>query len=264
MSDNNNSISAVELLDFQRYQLDFTKHLRQPKSAPRPAKVSARGMAIYTEIVFNNILGAISACFPVAQLVLGKRAWTTLIRDFFIYHQAQTPIFREVPQEFLKFLESQYANPSLATNKNLPPFLKQLAHYEWIELALSTSTATNEVTAIDLAADLLINTPVLAAASALLQYDYPVHKISKKFKPLLPEATFLLAFRDATNKVQFVELNAVTFKLLQLIKEKEHTGKQALTQLASEIKHPDLDAVLEFGTDILQGLKAQGAILGVA
>ena len=79
----------TELLDFQQYQLAFTKYLRQPKSAPKPAKVSAEGMAIYTEIVFNNIVSSVSACFPVAQLVMGKRAWTKLIRDFVIERLAR-------------------------------------------------------------------------------------------------------------------------------------------------------------------------------
>lgn len=259
-----NDPATMELMDFQRYQLAFTKHLRQPKSAPKPANVSAEGMAIYTEIVFNNIVNSVSACFPVTQLVMGKTAWTKLLRDFFTYHQAQTPIFREVPQEFLKYLESQYASISLMTNKNLPPFLCQLAHYEWIELALSTSTIKKiETTSINLEVDLLTNRPVLASVSALLQYDYPVHKISKKLKPTQPEATFLLVFRDINNKVQFVELNALTFRLLQLLEGSKLTGKQALAQLSDEIKHPDLDALIMFGEDILLGLKRRGAIVGV-
>lgn len=264
MSENNDDHAIMDLLDFQRYQLAFTKHLRQPKSAPKPAKASAKGMAIYTEIVFNNIVSSVSACFPVAQLVMGKRAWTTLIRDFFINYQSQTPIYKEVPQEFLKFLESQHKHTSLLTNKNLPPFLSQLAHYEWIELALSTSIIKEiETISINLKDDLLTKKPVLVEVSALLKYDYPVHKISKKFKPTQPEATFLLVFRDITNRVQFIELNAVTFRLLQLLGPNKLTGKQALTQLTNEIKHPDLDAVIEFGTDILLGLKEQGAIVGV-
>ena len=103
---------------------------------------------------------------------------------------------------------------------------------------------------------------VMAAASALLQYDYPVHKISKRFLPTQPEATYLLVFRDAENKVQFIELNAVTFRLLQLTENEAMTGRQALAKLASEINHSDLLAIIEYGLDILQGLKAQGAIIG--
>lgn len=251
------NVEKDNLLDFQRYQLAFTQHLRQPKTSPKPAKVATKRMAIYTEIVFNNIIDSISACFPVAQNVLSKRAWQQLVRDFFIHHQSQTPIFREIPQEFLSYLDT---NP--VTSISLPIFLNQLAHYEWIELVLSTSDAEMENTKVDFNGDLLEQQPKLAAASALLQYDYPVHKISKRFKPTQPETTYLLVFRDAANKVQFIELNAITFRLLQLTENESLTGRQALTQLASDINHPDLQAIIEFGLDILQGLKAQGAIIG--
>ena len=251
------NVEKDRLLDFQRYQLAFTQHLRQPKTSPKPAKVATKRMAIYTEIVFNNIIDSVSACFPVAQNVLGKRVWQKLVRDFFIHYQSQTPIFREIPQQFLKYLET---NPAI--NNNAPAFLNQLAHYEWIELALSTSDTEIENTKVDFNGDLLERQPKLAAISALLQYDYPVHKISQRFKPTQPEATYLLVFRDATNKVQFVELNAVTFRLLQLTENQTLTGRLALIQLAREINHPDVQAIIEFGLDIMQGLKAQGAIIG--
>ena len=249
------------LLDFQRYQLAFTQHLRQPKTAPKPANINAKGMSVYTEIVFNNMLDSVSACFPVAQKVLGSRAWKKLVREFFTHHQAQTPIFREIPQEFLSYLTTRLKTNSVDATK-LPAFLNQLAHYEWIELALSMSNLDVDTSIIELDGDLLNGKPQLNAASKLLQYDYPVHRISQKFKPENQESTYLLVFRDIANKVQFIELNAVTFRLLQLIKDESLTGKQALTALAGEINHPDLQAITEFGTDILRELKLQGAIIG--
>ncbi len=245
------------LLDFQRYQLAFTQHLRQPRASPKPAKVVKKRMAVYTEIVFNNMMDSVSACFPVAQNVLGKRAWQKLVRDFFIHHQSQTPIFREIPQEFLNYL-----NINSVTSIKKPAFLNQLAHYEWIELALSTSDTIIDNTKIEVNGDFFKQQPKLTPASALLKYDYPVHKISNKFKPTQPEATYLLVFRDTVNKVQFVELNDVTFRLLQLIQNDNLTGQQALTELASEIHHPDLKLIIEFGLSTLYALKAQGAIIG--
>lgn len=251
------NVEKNKLLNFQRYQLAFTQHLRQPKTSPKPAKVIKNRMAVYTEIVFNNIIDSVSACFPVLQNVLGKRAWQKLVRDFFIRHQSQTPIFREIPQQFLIYLETK---PVIVNNA--PLFINHLAHYEWVELALSTSDAEIEVANVDFEGDLLEKQPILSAASALLHYDYPVHKISKRFRPTQPEATYLLVFRDKADRVKFIELNAVTFKLLQLTNNENMTGRQALTKLAMEINHPDLQAIIDFGYEILQGLKAQGAIIG--
>ena len=239
------------MLDFQRYQLAFTAHLRNPKLNPKPANVPDARMAIYREVVFNNLFGSVSACFPVCQLVLGKRAWQKLVQDFMAGYQANSPIFREIPQQFLHFL---------APIPTLPDYFKQLAHYEWVELAVSMQ----ETEPIDLSEsmDLLNEKPVLSPANQMLAYDYPVHQIGKKFKPKKVASTNLLVFRNVLNQVKFIELNAVTYRLLQLINQNKLTGKEALTKLALELQHPDQDTVIQFGLQILTDLANQQAIIG--
>jgi hypothetical protein len=68
------------------------------------------------------------------------------------------------------------------------------------------------------------------------------------------EKTFLLVFRNAANTVKFIELNPMTYQLLKLIDENEMTGEQALVKLAEHIKHPDTNAVIQFGAEILADL----------
>ena len=246
---------------FQRYQLSFTRHIRDPQRQPKPDKVVARRMRVYTEIVFNNLFGAVSACFPVAQKVLGKRAWAQLVRAFFAGHAATTPLFREIPREFLRYLESR---------DDLPPYLYPLAHYEWIELAIASADVEADMAQIDADGDLLAGTPVFAPASALLQYDYPVHRISPRFKPRVPldEAVHFFVFRDAMDEVRFIEINPVTARLLGLLQAGGEggalTARQALLRIATELGHPDPEAIVRFGGEILQDFKRQGALLGVA
>lgn len=239
------------MLDFQRYQIEFTAHIRSPKTAKKPAKVNDARMAVYREIVFNNVFGSVSVCFPVCQAVLGKRAWLKLSKQFFAQHQASTPIFREIPQEFLKLA---------ATLEDLPAYFQALAHYEWVELLVSAQAI--EAPKLSKKADFLNETPVLAPAHTLLEYDFPVHKISAKFKPKKPEKTYLLVFRNAEFKVNFIELNAVTFELLKLIQSNTLSGEQALTSLAEHMQHPDVNAVIMFGLKIMQDLAKQQAIMG--
>ena len=239
------------MLDFQRYQLEFTAHIRNPKSNKKPAQVDDARMAVYREIVFNNILNSVSICFPVCVQVLGERDWEKLVRQFFAKHQAQTPIFREIPQQFLQFLN---------TVKNLPIYFEQLAHYEWVELAVNSQPTTSPK--LSKTPDFLNEKPVLAPANKLLQYDYAVHKISARHKPKTSAKTYLLVFRNLENKVKFIELNPVTFQLLKLIGENNITGKQALIRLAEDMQHPDANAVIQFGLEILQDLANQKAIVG--
>ena len=146
------------MLEFQEYQLAFAAHIRNPSSNKKPAKVPDVRMAIYREIVFNNIFGSVSTCFPVCQQVLGKRAWLKLTKQFFASHQATTPIFREIPQQFLTFL---------STFNNLPVYFQQLAHYEWVELFVGTQATETPKTSKR--TDLLNEVAVLTPAHMLLE-----------------------------------------------------------------------------------------------
>ena len=56
----------------------------------------------------------------------------------------------------------------------------------------------------------------------------------------------------------------MTFELLRLIDENSMTGEQALVQLAEAINHPDTDAIIQFGEEILADLASQQAIIGSA
>ncbi|HNZ57140.1 MAG TPA: putative DNA-binding domain-containing protein [Methylophilaceae bacterium] len=91
---------------FQAYQRQFTQHIRDPKNQPQPANVPAKRMAIYTEIVYNNIEGTLASCFPVTKKILSVRRWQQLVRGFMAHHQASTPFFREIPEQFLMHLEN--------------------------------------------------------------------------------------------------------------------------------------------------------------
>ena len=239
------------MLEFQRYQLEFTAHIRNPKANKKPAQVDDARMAVYCEIVFNNIFGAVSACFPVCVQVLGKHAWEKLVRQFFANYQATSPIFREIPQQFLQFINSV---------ANLPAYFQQLAHYEWVELAINTQQT--EIAKLSKKMDLLNEKPILAPAHMLLEYDYAVHKISKRNQPKITEQTYLLVFRNSEFKVKFIELNPTTYQLLRLIQENNMAGEQALMELAKDINYSDIDAVIQFGAEILLDLASQQAIIG--
>ena len=243
------------MLEFQRYQLEFTAHIRNPSANKKPAQVDDARMAVYREIVFNNILNSVTTCFPVCVQVLGKSDWEKLVRQFFAKHQATTPIFREIPQQFLQFLN---------TAGHLPAYFQQLAHYEWVELAVNTKNTMPLDPPLNLSknTDLLNEKPILAPAHMLLEYDYAVHKISKRNKTKIAEKTYLLVFRNSEFKVKFIELNSTTYQLLRLLKENNMLGKQALVRLAEDIKHPDADAVIQFGAEILRDLAKQGVIIG--
>ena len=118
------------MLDFQQYQHAFTAHIRDPKNNPKPANVNEERMAVYREGVYNNIFSSASVCFPVCQATIGEEGWNATVKRFVANHHASSPIFKEIPKELLTFLE--------ADTETLD-YIKQLAHYEWVELAVGAT-----------------------------------------------------------------------------------------------------------------------------
>ena len=238
------------------YQMAFTRHIRDPQNTKAPAGVSERGMAVYTEIVFNNIESSVAACFPVLKKILGEEVWLRLVREFFIYQPCVTPIFREIPEAFLAYINRV---------SGLPPYVQNLAHYEWVELYLAYADETIHWSQIDTEAYLLDSPVAFVPAMALLSYDYPVHQLSPENIPASPLETpvSLLVFRDAGDEVKFIELNQMTAALIEDLQDGQLTARQALIGIASVMAFDDIDAIVDFGLDVLNDLKSQGAILGV-
>lgn len=247
------------MLDFQRYQAEFTAHIRNPTAHKKPANVVEERMAVYREAVVNNIFESVSVCFPVCQQVIGKRAWQALIRGFVKNYPAKSPIFREIPQQFLSYLDTVNSE----TIKKLPAYLKPLAHYEWVELAVGAL----ETIPIKLSKKTdLLNEKSVLAPHMLLEYDFAVHKIAKNKKPKQTEKTYLLVYRNAEFEVKFIELNSMTFSLLKILEDGNMTGEQALMRLAEQLNNDGVKieskTILKFGTEILQELANQNAIIG--
>lgn len=245
------------LPEFQRYQYDFTAHIRDPRAHPRPPGVEARRMKIYNALLYNNVEGFLLSCFPVLRSLLGSRKWAKLVRAFFSTHRSHTPYFRQIPDEFVQFLQNEWAMP-----EGYPPYLLALAHYEWIELVLAVSNKGNDGP-VDAPGDLIEGVPVLNPVLANLRYDWPVHRIAPRRK-IMPAETHLLVFRDAADKVAFTEINAFTARLLTLLASGTLSGRAALENIAAESRHPNPAVILQAGGALLDDLRARGAILGSA
>ncbi len=249
-----------ELPDFQRMQYRFTAHVREPESHPVPDGIEERRMRVYRELLFNNTRGFLDSGFPVLRSLYSATAWERLARDFFARHRCRTPYFLEIAREFLAYLESEHEAAA-----EDPPFLLELAHYEWIELALSVADVEPAWETIDPGGDLLAGCPVRSPLAWLLSYRYPVHRIGPEHTPTAaPDTpTHLLVHRDRDDAVHFMELNAVTARLVALLGEDEdRNGRELLEQIAEELAHPNPDIVLHGGLEALESMRRRGAVLG--
>lgn len=245
---------------FKKTQYAFTAHLRDPEKNPAPEGIEDRRMGVYRDLLYNNIEGFLSSGFPVIRSIYNDDSWHRMVRDFFANHQSKSPYFLEISQEFLAYLENERK-----PQPEDPAGLLELAHYEWVELALNVSDETIDMDNTEPNGDLLNEHPVLSPVAWPLEYQFPVHKMGPDNLPIqIPEQpTHLVVYRNRNDEVKFMEIKPVTARLLHLLQENENiSGQQALQQIAEEMNHPNPDVVMQGGLSALQELQQHGIILG--
>ncbi len=247
-----------QAVSFKFKQAEFSAFIRDPENNPPPADVKAPRMHIYRELFFNNINSFLSSNFPVLHQLLAPSQWLALVQDFFSRHACKTPYFSEIPEEFIHYL--QYEREPVAGDL---PFMLELAHYEWVEMALSISR--QEAPVADMAfAKNPHNYPIAISSLAWpLLYQYPVQRISPDFQPQqAPEQpTPLVVYRDAAFELHFLLISPMTFRLLQILQEKPGLFmSQWLQQLIEESSHPSPQILKTGGEQIIRELAEKGII----
>lgn len=236
-------------------------HLRDPARAPSPPGLEPRRVAIYRDLVFNNIEGFLRVFFPVLHSLYPADAWRALVRDFIAGHRCESPYFLEIAEEFLRYLEQ-----GRGVVAGDPPFLHALAHYEWLELALDV--AEEEIPgapAVDPDGDLLVQAPVVSPLAVLHASHWPVHRIGPDHRPAAPlaEPVFLIVYRDRADQVRFMELNALAAGLFMRLREQSGVaGREILAALAAGTGHPDPAALAGEALVLLEAWRARDIIAG--
>jgi hypothetical protein len=248
--------------NFQDIQKAFAAHIRNPEKNPMVGGIEARRAKIYSELFYNNVESFVARAFPVIKKIFGDDAWHKMLREFLETHSCQSPYFQDIAEEFLHYLQQE------RNTENDPPFLLELAHYEWSELVLEVSQKEIPETGFNPEGNLLRSQIVISPLVWVLHYQWPVHQISPEFQPDSSEqAFFLIVYRNRNDQVRFMESNAVSARLLNIIQEQsELTGTLAIEALSKELEahghNIDLTQLLEHGEQTLNALREKDIILG--
>ena len=243
----------------------FAAHIRDPDKQPAPSDVEDRRMAIYRDLFFRNISNFIARSFPVLRRLYSDTQWQQFMREFYIEHECHTPLFPEIPREFLQYLQEQRGS-----GRGDPPFLLELAHYEWVELALDLEDTELDALDADTDGDLMSGVPRLSPLAWPVSYRFPVHKLRPDYQPQEPpqQATHLLVYRDREDRVKFMQLNPVTARVLALLGEDAarekgaRTGQELMQEIAREMQYPDPTQLEAAGRTLLEDLHDRDVILG--
>lgn len=242
-------------------QNTLTRYLRDPDHCAPPAGMDVARAQVYRDLVFSNLSSLLSGTFPVLVKILGDDDWHSLVRIFLRDHRAQTPKFGEIAQEFVEFLASE---PQVLNDGAWPPFLVELAHYEWVEMALQQSD-TEPLPASD--EGLLLDRPLQISPLAWpLAYAWPVQLVGPDYLPDSPPAqpTLLLVRRAEDWSVRFSELSPLAWRLLQRIGElPQLDGRAQLEGLAVEAGMAGAPEFMDSGLVLLRQMHGEG-VIGIA
>lgn len=244
---------------FLDLQYRFTAHMRDPDGAPAPEGIEDRRLGIYRDLLYRNVEGFMANAFPVVRRLYDDSAWHAMIRDYYARHQSRTPLFPRMPREFLHYLAEERDDAAD------PPYLAELAHYEWLEAEVGLDTRELDDVETTPGLDLLGGAPVANPVMRAQAYAWPVHRIGPDYRPDEPpdEPTYLVVYRDRDDAAGFMELNAVSARLLDLILAADGVpGRSLLERIAAELGHPDPAVVIEGGREILDSFLERGIVLG--
>ena len=244
--------------DFRTVQREFSAYLRDPENNPRPHGLAENRLAVYRNAVFINIAQFLTDNFPRLKEFYDEGRWQSLVRDYIVKHRSDTMCFVDLPQEFLIYLEQ------VREDENDPPFLYELAHFEWLETLISADPRKIDDRQYT-EGKLLDLVPVLNPVAQLLRYSYPVHEVAPDKQPQTePQTpTFIIAFRKRNNKFGYIDINLLTARLIELLASNEtKTGREILLAIATEMNADDHESVVAGGEDILDKLHADEVILG--
>ena len=202
--------------NFKHIQHQFMAHIRDPENNQIPSHYEDRRMGIYRDLFFNNIESFVASAFPVLKSLYTEQTWKELVRDFFINHDCQSPYFLDISESFLDYLIEQRE-----LDDSDPVFMIELAHYEWIELALSIKKETREESQL-MNGQLKTTGLYLSELATVLSYSFPVHQISADFQPQegVEGSCHLIVYRDSEDEVGFMAINALTALMMQVLEEK--------------------------------------------
>lgn len=246
---------------FAQVQAELAGWIRDP-SRPPPAGLEARRLALYRELFFNNVCDFVETAFPVLKSLLPADEWEALLQAFFRDHRPQSPYFRDISLAFRQWLEE--ARPAWLAER---PWRRELLHFEWAGLAADCAEV-EPGPAWAAGGDLLEGEPVLRAATWLLAYRWPVHRLGSHAPPAAePPATptFLLLWRDDEGTVHQREATPLAARLLECLQEEGGRGGDLLARLAAEagLAGEPAAAFRREGAALLEDLQREGLIQGI-
>lgn len=241
------------LNDFRQFQFALARHLRDPLSVALPAGVNATDVSACSKEMVDHLCDVLAPAFPVTHALLGDEMWGLAVRLFLKDAPSHVPWATAVQQAFV---EHVCASPEM---HHLPAWLQDLAHFEWLQSAVSTTPV--KWPACDMAGDVMHHAVVINPTHVEAAYEWPVHSIDTDHKPDDMQTTYVSMLRDMNDELHVLESSVFRGQLIDLLREGQ-TGEEAFMLLARWLSHPEPETFVKEGALVMAQLQCEGVVLG--
>lgn len=243
-----------------RIQQNMAAYVRTGKGKPIPGLTPGR-LTHYKRLVNNIVFGTISQAYPIARKVLSTDEWNYMLHNFFVEHDAQTPILWRLPYEFYLYAKDyDYASE---LNK---PWLSELLWLEWLEIEIHMMPDQEHPDYVD-TGDPVSDPLVVNRESRLIQLQYPVHLYPVREVESKKGNYFLAVFREQLNgTVKFINLSPLHARLIDMLVQADQPYPTAafLKQLSLEFQLKDENELRRHASHFITEMMKSGLVLGFA
>jgi hypothetical protein len=184
----------------QKIQENFSNIIKEQKAN------NNKRLSVYQTLFFNNIKSFIDNTFVVSKKSFSNKSWNTIIEKFMKSYQSNSPYFKDISEEFFNFFKKEYKTQ---------PYILELMEYELLELKLFVhKNDFNNNYTFSYNSSYVINN-----LSFMKHYKYPVQKMNGLDIPNKQD-TFIIIYRNYYNEVKFMEINNITFAILEELANK--------------------------------------------
>jgi hypothetical protein len=241
------------LNDFRQYQFALARHLRDPLSMPLPKGVSQVDANACTHEMVKNLREVLEPAFPVTHALLGDEIWEHAVRLFLKQAPTHAPWSTVVQRAFVAHVCES------SDMQSLPAWLQDLAHFEWLQNAVSTAPVTWP--AFDATGDVMKRPVVLNPSHVEAAYEWPVHSIDTDHNPDEMQSTHVTMLRDVNDVLHVYESSVFRNQLIDLLRDGQ-TGEEAFKVLAAWLSHPAPELFVHEGEELMAQLQTEGVLLG--
>jgi hypothetical protein len=215
----------------------------------------------YRRMVRTRFHETIDHCYGRLIEAIGLARFHALTDRFFAESPPRSPYLRDVPGEFLAFLERSPG--SLATAERLPPYAVDLARFEWAELDTAYTSEERRAAPV---APFDMNLPaVLTPAHRVLRLTYAVNRAGDVpgWEGLTPSPLSLCLYREpSTHDVTTLELLPIEAALLEEMSRADRPLAAVVRDVAARegatLDVPFVDALSTFLANLIE----RGVVLG--